>query len=440
MSAVEIGLLLFGAMLALMALRVPIAIAMFIPGAVGQALLVSPVALLNQLKGAAWARLSLYDLSVIPLFLLMGQFATQGGLSRALFRFANSLVGHRRGGIAMAAVLACAAFGTVCGSSVATAATVTKVALPEMRQHRYSGRLSTATLSAGGTLGILIPPSVVLVVYAILTEQNIAKLFAAAVIPGLLAAAGYVTAIAIYVRLVPGHAPDVERVGAGERWAAARDVWPIGAIFVVVFGGIYGGVFTPTEGAGVGAAGTFLAAAAKGELGLAALRRAFLGTAETTAMVFLIFVGADMLNVALALSQMPAQLAQAVGALRLPPVAIVAGILIFYIILCSVMDELSMVILTVPVLLPVITSLSLYDLTSTEKAIWFGILVLSVVEVGLIAPPVGLNVYVVNSLARDVPMAETYRGVMPFLASDAVRITLLIAFPALSLWAVRLIG
>jgi len=407
---------------------------------VGYTLLASVPALLNQLKGAAWARLSVYDLSVIPLFLLMGQFATQGGLSRALFRFANSLVGHRRGGMAMAAVLACAAFGTVCGSSVATAATVTQVALPEMRRHRYSGRLATATLAAGGTLGILIPPSVVLVVYAILTEQNIAKLFAAAVIPGVLAATGYVVAIAVYVRLVPGHAPEAPRAGPGERRAAAREVWPIGVIFLLVFGGIYGGVFTPTEGAGIGAAGMFVIAVAKRELGLQALKRAFLGTAETTGMVFLIFLGADMLNSALALSQMPAQLAQTVATLSLPPVAIVAGILIFYVILCSVMDELSMVILTVPVLLPVITTLSLYGLTSTEKLIWFGILVLSVVEIGLIAPPVGLNVYVVNSLARDVPMAETYRGVLPFLASDVVRITLLIAFPALSLWAVRLIS
>ena len=439
LSAIETGLLLFAAMLALMALRVPIAIAMFIPGAVGCVLMAGSAMLLNQLKGLAYARLSLYDLSVIPLFLLMGQFATQGGLSRALFRFANSLVGNRRGGIAMAAVLACAAFGTVCGSSVATAATVTQVALPEMRQHHYSGRLSTATLSAGGTLGILIPPSVVLVVYAILTEQNIAKLFAAAMIPGLIAAAGYCAAIAIYVRLVPGHAPDVARVSAGERWAAARDVWPIGAIFVIVFGGIYGGVFTPTEGAAVGAAGTFIAGLAKRELGVAAIKRAFLGAAETTGMVFLIFVGADMLNVALALSQMPAQLAQSVGALNLPAVVVVAGILVFYIILCSVMDELSMVILTMPVVLPVILDLSLYGLNSTEKVIWFGILVLSVVEVGLIAPPVGLNVYVVNSLARDVPMSETYRGVLPFLASDAIRLALLVAFPVLSLAAVRLI-
>ncbi|HEX6209823.1 MAG TPA: TRAP transporter large permease [Methylomirabilota bacterium] len=440
MSPVETGLALFAAMLGLMALRVPIAIAMFIPGAVGYALLTSPAVVLNHLKGAAWARLSVYDLSVIPLFLLMGQFATQGGLSRALFRFTNTLVGHRRAGMAMAAVLACAVFGTICGSSVATAATVTQVALPEMRRHHYADRLATATLAAGGTLGILVPPSVPLVIYAILTEQNIARLFAAAVVPGMLAAAGYVTAIALYARLVPGQAPEHTRVAAGERLAAAREVWPIGAIFGLVFGGIYGGFFTPTEAAGIGAAATFVSAVARRELGLAALQRAFLGAAETTAMVFLIFLGADMLNAALAVSQMPAVLAQSVAGLGLPPVAVVAGILAFYVILCSVMDELSMIILTVPIVIPVILGMDLYGLGATDKTIWFGILVLSVVEVGLIAPPVGLNVYVVNSLARDVPMAETYRGVVPFLVSDAVRIALLLAFPVLSLGFVRLIS
>lgn len=440
MSPVETGLALFAAMLALMAVRVPIAIAMFIPGAVGYALLTSPAVVLNHLKGAAWARLSVYDLSVIPLFLLMGQFATQGGLSRALFRFTNTLVGHRRAGMAMAAVLACAAFGTICGSSVATAATVTQVALPEMRRHRYSDRLATATLAAGGTLGILVPPSVPLVIYAILTEQNIARLFAAAVVPGLLAAAGYIAAIAIYTWLVPGQAPEHARVGARERLEAAREVWPIGAIFTVVFGGIYGGFFTPTEAAGIGAAGTFVSATARRELGLAALQRAFLGAAETTGMVFMIFLGADMLNSALAVSQMPAVLAQFVAGLGLPPLAVVAGILIFYVILCSVMDELSMIILTVPIVIPVILELNLHGLTPTDKMLWFGILVLSVVEIGLIAPPVGLNVYVVNSLARDVPMAETYRGVVPFLVSDGVRVALLLAFPVLALGFVRLIS
>jgi tripartite ATP-independent transporter DctM subunit len=427
-------------MLALMALRVPIAIAMFIPGAVGYALMTSPAVLLNHLKGAAWARLSVYDLSVIPLFLLMGQFATQGGLSRALFRFASTLVGHRRAGLAMASVLACAAFGTISGSSVATAATVTHVALPEMRRHRYSGRLATATLAAGGTLGILIPPSVVLVVYAILTEQNIARLFAAAMVPGVLAAGGYLVALAVYARLSPEHGPAQPRSSGRDKLAAARDVWPVAAIFALVFGGIYGGFFTPTEAAGIGAAGTSVIAVLKRELGLAALQRVFLGTAETTGMVFLIFVGADMLNAALAVSRMPATLAESVATLDLPPIAIVIGILLFYALLCSVMDELSMIILTVPILMPVVMGLSLHGLTGTEKAIWFGILVLSIVEVGLIAPPVGLNVYVVNSMARDVPMAETYRGVVPFLISDVVRIALLLAFPALSLGFMRLIS
>ena len=439
MSGLALGLAMFGGMLVLMALRVPIAIAMFIPGALGYLSMAGEGPLLNLLKGIAYARLSNYDLSVIPLFLLMGAFATQGGLSRALFAFANSLIGHVRGGIAMASVLACAAFGTVCGSSVATCATVTQVALPEMRRHGYSGRLSTATMAAGGTLGILVPPSVVLIVYAILAEQNIAKLFAAAMIPGALAAALYIAAIAIFVRFKPEHGPSQPRHGSAELLAAAKDVWPIAVIFIVVFGGIYGGLFTPTEGAAVGAGSTFLTAAAKGEMGLAAFKRSFLSTAQTTGFVFMIFLGADMLNSALALSQMPMRIAEAVVGLSVPPVAVIGAILLFYIALSSVMDELSMIILTVPILFPLVVELDLYGLSLTEKAIWFGILVLSVVEVGLIAPPVGLNVYVVNNLAPDVPMSETYKGVALFLAADAVRIALLLAFPALSLWLVKIL-
>jgi tripartite ATP-independent transporter DctM subunit len=312
------------------------------------------------------------------------------------------------------------------------------VALPEMRRHGYSGRLATATLAAGGTLGILIPPSVVLVVYAILTEQNIAKLFAAAMIPGILAASLYVAAIAIYVRASPKHGPAQPRRSRAELLAASKEVWPIAAIFLVVFGGIYGGFFTPTEGAAIGAAGTFLTALLKGEMGLAALKRSFLATAETAGFVFMIFLGADMLNGALALSQMPARLVEAVA--PQPPVWVIAAILLCYLVLSSVMDELAMIILTIPILFPLVVELDLYGLKATEKAIWFGVLVLSVVEVGLIAPPVGLNVYVVNSLARDVPMAETYKGAFVFLAADAVRIALLLAFPVLSLWLMRLIS
>ncbi|MGQ0544202.1 MAG: TRAP transporter large permease [Betaproteobacteria bacterium] len=439
MTGLTLGITMFAGMLALMALRVPIAVAMFIPGALGYLSMAGEAPFLNLLKGIAYARLSNYDLSVIPLFLLMGAFATQGGLSRALFAFANALIGHVRGGIAMASVLACAAFGTVCGSSVATCATVTQVALPEMRRHGYSGRLSTASLAAGGTLGILVPPSVVLVVYAILAEQNIAKLFAAAMVPGIIAAALYIAAIAVYVRFRPEHGPAQPRHSSRELLQAAKEVWPIALIFLVVFGGIYGGFFTPTEGAAIGAGCTFLTALLKGEMGVQAFKRSFLSTAETAGFVFMIFLGADMLNSALALSQMPARLAESVSALELPPMAVIGAIVLLYIALSSVMDELSMIVLTVPILFPLVMELDLHGLRLTEKAIWFGIVILSVVEIGLIAPPVGLNVYVVNGLAPDVPMSETYKGVFLFLAADVVRVALLLAFPFLSLWLVGLI-
>ncbi|MCM5678657.1 TRAP transporter large permease [Schlegelella sp. S2-27] len=436
MSGTTIGITMFAAMLAMMALRVPIAAAMFIPGAVGYWAMTSDLALLNTLKGSAVARLTVYDLSVIPLFLLMGQFATQGGLSRALFKAAAAFIGHIRGGLGMAAVLAAAAFGAVCGSSVATSATIAQVAYPEMKSHGYAGRLSTGVLATSGSLGILIPPSVPLVVYAILTEQNIAKLFAAAFVPGLLAALGYVVVIAIYCRVRPDLAQPSEPMPWSERWKALLGVWPIATIFVVVFGGIYFGYFTPTEGAAVGAIGTFIAGIATRELTLHGVKRSFLGMAETSAMVFMIFLGADMMNASLALTQMPANLAQWVSGLDIAPLVIVGCVLVFYVILGCVMDELSMVLLTIPVLFPAIMGLELWDLGQQDKAIWFGILVLMVVQIGLVAPPVGLNVYVVNSICKDVPMAETYKGVLPFLVSDVLRVLVLLFVPGLSLGAV----
>jgi tripartite ATP-independent transporter DctM subunit len=264
MSGIEIGAALFCSMLALMALRVPIAVAMFIPGAIGYLLLASPAALFSQLKGIAFARYSNYDLSVIPMFLLMGEFATHGGLSRALFRFGNTLLGHWRGGMAMASMIASAIFGGPCGSSVATTATVAQVALPELRRHHYSGRFATGTVAAGGVLGILIPPSVVLVVFAILAEQNIAKLFAASLIPSLIATVGYLVVIAVYARLHPEEAPLQTRQSRRAFFAALLDVSPMLAIFAVMLGGIYLGVFTPTEGGAVGAAGAVAAAALGG--------------------------------------------------------------------------------------------------------------------------------------------------------------------------------
>ncbi len=436
MGGTGIALALFAGMLVLMAARVPIALSMLIPGAVGYVLLAGWMPFAGYLKGLAWARLANYDLTVIPLFLLMGAFATQGGLSRSLFAAASAMIGHLRGGLAMAAVMACAAFGSVCGSSVATAATMAKVALPEMMRHNYSGRLATATLAAGGTLGIMIPPSVVLVIYGILAEQNIAKLFAAAILPGLIATVGYIVAIGIYVRLFPGHGPATERASRRQLLVALRDVWPIAAIFLVVFGGIYGGWFTPTEAASIGASATFLAALLRGELTRAKFFECFYDTAVTTGMIFMIFLGADIMNSALALSQFPAALSAIVKDLGMPPLAVIAGILVFYVILGCVMDELSMILLTLPIFLPTVIGLDLFGLPTDLKLIWFGILVLMVVEIGLIAPPVGLNVYVINGLAKNVPIGESYRGVVPFLISDVLRTTLLLLFPGVSLWLV----
>jgi C4-dicarboxylate transporter, DctM subunit len=439
MTPTFIGLTMFAGMLALMAVRIPIAAAMFIPGALGYWAMTNDTALLNHLKGAAVARLTVYELSVIPLFLLMGQFATQGGLSRSLFQAAAAFVGHVRGGLAMAGVLAAGAFGAVCGSSVATSATITQVAYPEMRKHGYHGRLSTASLAAGGTLGILIPPSVPLVVYAILTEQNVAKLFAAAMAPGLLAMAGYLVVIAIMCKLRPQLATPSEPRPWPARLSALLAIWPVVLIFLIVFGGIYGGLFSPTEGAAVGALATFVAGLARGELRLPGIALSFLGTAETTAMVFLIFLGADMMNASLALTALPAALAAWVGGLPVPPLMIVAAVLLFYVLLGCVMDELSMLLLTIPVIFPAIMGLELWGLTPEHKAIWFGILVLMTVGIGLIAPPVGLNVYVVNNIARDVPMVETYKGVLPFLAWDGLRVLLLLFVPTLSLGLVTLL-
>lgn len=438
MTPITLTLLIFGLMLVLMAIRTPIAVSMFIAGVVGYVLQAGWLPLANFLNTQAFARFASYDLSVIPLFILMGNFATQGGISRALFKFAAAAMGRFKGGLAMAAVMACAAFGAICGSSVATAATITQVALPEMRAHGYSGRLATGTLAAGGTLGILIPPSVPLVIYAILTEQNIAKLFAAAMVPGIIAMLGYMVAISIYVRLVPGHAPEHDEAPR-LTLQALGGIAPIAIVFLIVFGGIYTGKFTPTEGAAVGAAATFVAALLKREIDWAKFKTCFLATAGSSAMIFLIFLGADLMNAALALTQVPGQLAGVVQGWGLPPVAVVGAILLFYVVLGAVMDELSMILLTIPIFFPMIMGLD-FGMPKESVAIWFGIMVLMTVGFGMLAPPVGLNVYVVNGMAKDIPIAESYRGVLPFLLSDTLRTLLLLFFPPVSLWLVRYIG
>jgi C4-dicarboxylate transporter DctM subunit len=438
MNSVELTLGIFAIMLVLMAIRIPISVSMFVAGATGYLVQTGWGPFSNFLNTQAFARFASYDLSVIPLFILMGHFATQGGISKALFSFAAAIMGRFKGGLAMASVLACAAFGAICGSSVATAATITSVALPEMKRHGYSGRLATGTLAAAGTLGILIPPSVPLVIYAILTEQNIAKLFAAAMIPGIIAMFGYMVAIAIYVRLVPGQAPEIDDAPRLTR-AAVLGVIPIVLIFLLVFGGIYGGWFTPTEGAGVGAASTFVAALIKREITWQKFKQCFYATAESSAMIFLIFIGADLMNSALALTQVPNQLASVVGSWGLSPLMVVSAILLFYVVLGAVMDELSMILLTIPIFFPMVMALD-FGMPKESVAIWFGIMVLMVVEFGLLAPPVGLNVYVVNGMAKDVPISESYRGVMPFLVSDTLRTLLLLFFPGISLWLVKYVS
>lgn len=439
MSTLTIGVLLFASMLVLMAIRIPIAIAMFVPGVVGYVVLSGWDPLLSHLKGAIYARVSVYDLTVIPLFMLMGNLAVFGGLSKALFDFSNALLGRFRGGMGMAAVLACAAFGSISGSTVATTATVAQVAYPEMRRSKYSGRMSTAILAAGGTMGVLLPPSVTLIVYAILTEQNVTKMFLAAYVPAILAALGYLVAIAIYARIRPEHVPDVKNREKPDMLSALMNVWPILLIFMAVFGGIYGGIFTPTEGASIGVVLTFIIVMLRGGISKQDMLSSIKNTASTSGMIFMIFIGADMINVALALSQLPVQLAELVTQSDISPILVMFLIMIFYILLGAVMDEMSMILLTVPVLFPLIMGLDFFGLGYSDKALWFGILILSVCQIGMIFPPVGLNVYIMNGLAKDVPMIETYKGVIPFLAMDFARLAMLILFPGITLWLVHLL-
>jgi C4-dicarboxylate transporter DctM subunit len=439
MSKIEIAGLIVVAMLVLIALRVPIGAAMFVTGAAGYWVMVGELPLLNYLKGLLWARFSVYDLSVIPLFLLMGQFASAAGFSRTLFQAANTLMGHRHGGVAMSAIVACACFGAICGSSVATAATMSQVALPEMKRLQYSDRLAAGTLAAGGTLGILIPPSVILIIYAVLAQQSIAKLFAAAFIPGIIAAVGYCIAIAIYVRLFPGHAVIQPRTSRKERMQAVAAAWPIAVIFLSMFIGIYGGFFTPTEGAAVGTVATLVLGLARGQLDWRSIKASLLPTAQASAMIFTVLLGATMMNTALAVSQVPAELAGWVTGLQVHPLVIVGGFLVCFVVLTCVLDEIAMMLLLLPIVLPIIFGLDLFGLSAEYKAIWFGILMLMVVEIGLIAPPIGLNVYVVANIAKNIPVGEIYRGIMPFLFSDFIRVTLLLFFPQITLWAVRFV-
>ena len=428
----------FAVLLGLLALRMPIGLAMFAVGGGGYVLLAGWLPFLNYVKSTPYYLFANYTLSVIPLFILMGSFAEHAGISRSLFAAANAVIGRRPGSMAMAAIGACTAFGAICGSSVATTATMGRAALPELQRYNYSDRLSTATLAVGGTLGILIPPSIILIVYAISTEQNIAKLFMAALIPGLIAAAFYMIVIALVVRRDPTAGPAGPGVSGPERRRTLVEVWPVLVIAFVVVGGIYGGVFTPTEGAAVGTVSTLAVGLLRGALGWAGIKASLLQTAETSAMIFVILLGAEIFNAFLALSQLPSAAAEMVAGMGWPPYAVLSALLVFYIILGGVMDELAMILLTLPVFFPVVMALD-FGMPAEEVAIWFGILVLMIVGIGLTAPPIGLNVFVINSIARTVPITATYRGVLPFLASDLTRLVLVMLFPGLALGLVRLL-
>jgi tripartite ATP-independent transporter DctM subunit len=433
MSGFEMGLVLFACTLIAIMLRMPVGLAMFFIGSLGYLMLVGWHPLVNTLNNSTYSRFSSYTLSVVPLFLLMGQFATKAGLNRALFRAASAWFGHMRGGLAIASVGGCAMFGAICGSSLATAATMSQVALPEMRRYGYSNALSTGTLAAGGTLGILIPPSVILVIYAVYTEQSIGHLFLAALIPGIIATIGYMIVVSIYVRIAPDAGPAAERVSLNEKLTSLREVWPTALVFVLVVGGIYQGWFSPTEGAAIGAAAVGLLAVVFGGMRWRALRACLMDTAETTALIFLILMGAEIFNAFLALTQMPQELGRVVIGLDAPPILIIIAILFIYILLGCVMDALAMVLLTMPVFYPIVASLDL-GMTPDQVGVWFGILALMAVEMGLITPPFGLNIFVINAMAEDVPMNQTFKGVLPFVVSDVFRLGIIVLVPATALY------
>jgi len=438
-SNFELGVASLPILLLLLFLRMPIGLAMLVVGLAGTSIVTDGwTVVLSRLKTETYFTFSSYSLSIVPLFLLMGQFSTLGGMSQSLFKAAESWLGHRKGGLAMASVGACAGFGAICGSSLATAATMGQVAMPELRKYGYSGGMATATLAAGGTLGILIPPSVVLVIYAILTEQNIAKLFIAAFIPGLLAAIGYMIVIAIIARVKPDDVQVRQRESYRARLAALYRVWPVLLVFFLVVGGIYFGWFTPTEAAAIGAAGTAIIALFSGGLTFNTLSESLLATGKNTAMIFMIVLGAGFYNAFLALTQVPQEMSALILEQGYSPWLILAVILALYFVFGCFMDSLSMILLTVPIFFPIISTLD-FGLTAEETAIWFGILVLIVVEVGLITPPVGLNLFIIKAMDPQTNIVDTYKSVVPFVLSDIIRTIILVAFPGITLWLMRTI-
>lgn len=421
------ALLGFAAIFGLALLRVPLAFAMGLVGVVGIGLTRGWQPALASTAQVVYETGFAYTLSVIPLFILMGNFVARAGLAHELFHAAYVFIGHRRGGLAHATVAACAGFGAICGSSIATAATMSKVAYPSMKKLGYSDALSTGVIAAGGTLGIMIPPSTIMVIYGIVTETHIGKLFAAGVLPGLLTAALLMLAIVVVTSRDPEHAPAGELSSWDERWAALRGIWGVLLLVILVLGGIYGGLFTATEGAGVGAAGAFLFALARRALSWRSLYEVLVESARTTAMLFTLLIAATVFANFVNFTSMPGDLKEWITHLGLSPVMIVAAMMLIYVVLGTVMEELTMVLLTIPLFFPIVVSLG-FD------PVWFGVLIVMVIQIGLISPPVGMNLFVLNTLLPRVGLGSIFRGVGPFVLVQIITLGLLLAFPLLSLW------
>jgi C4-dicarboxylate transporter, DctM subunit len=421
------SLLGFVAIFVFAALRVPLAIAMGVVGLVGMGLIRSWPAALSSTATVVQETGFAYTLSVIPLFILMGNFVARAGLAHELFNAAYAFIGHLRGGLAHATVMACAGFGAICGSSIATAATMGKVAYPSMKRLGYSDTLSTGVIASGGTLGIMIPPSTIMVIYGILTQTNIGKLFAAGIIPGLITAALLMLTIVFMTLHDPEHAPRGERSNWATRIKAVKDIWGVLLLVAIVLGGIYGGWFTATEGAGIGAAGAFFFALLRGKLSLATLSSVLVESARTTAMLFALLIAASIFSNFVNFTSMPADLKEWITTAGMSPIMVVAAMMLIYIILGTVMEELTMILLTIPLFYPIVQSLG-FDL------VWFGVLIVMIVQIGLISPPVGMNLFVLNTLLPQVGLAAIFRGVWPFVVAQIITLVVLLFVPALSLW------
>jgi C4-dicarboxylate transporter, DctM subunit len=417
----------FGAIFLMALTRIPLAFAMGIVGFCGIGLTRGWLPAMASAAQVVHETGFAYTLSVIPLFILMGNFVARAGLAHELFHAAYTFIGHLRGGLAHATVAACAGFGAICGSSIATAATMSKVAYPSMKKLGYSDSLSTGVIAAGGTLGIMIPPSTIMVIYGIVTETHIGKLFAAGVIPGLLTAALLMAAIVLMTLHDPEHAPAGERSTWPQRWAALRGIWGVLVLVIVVLGGIYGGIFTATEGAGIGATGAFLFALARGALGWKTLLAVLVESARTTAMLFALLIAATLFANFVNFTTLPMELKDWITGLGLSPFMVVGAMMFIYVVLGTVMEELTMVLLTIPLFFPIVMALG-FD------PVWFGVLIVMVIQIGLISPPVGMNLFVINALLPTVGLLNIFRGTWPFVAVQIITLAILLAFPGISLW------